>query len=100
MDKRRQAAYAAQAKAMYEAPLVSTDNSHQKFPIGARVFISKNLPRSMGHFQSGVKATVKYTYSQKYNMGCDNYNSYALDIDGYGSSAWYYENNLTLLKES
>ena len=70
----------------------------QKFPRGARVLIAKDLSKDgMGHFQSGVKATVEYTYAHAY--GGNNIKSYSLKIDGGNSVAWYLEHQLTLLKE-
>lgn len=69
----------------------------QKFPIGARVKIAKNLGSSMRHFPSGVGATVRYTYAHAY--GGDDVKSYCLDVDGHGEISWYHEHQLTLVRK-
>jgi hypothetical protein len=90
------------AKASYNAGLYRVKNSPppaaQKFPIGARVKIDDVLCSWMSHFKSGANATVMYTYAHAY--GGTDVESYRLDIDDYGSSAWYYEDQLTLIDES
>ena len=69
----------------------------QKFAIGDRVRIAEDLGPMMRHFSgSGQKATVEYTYGQAY--GGDVFNEYSLKIDGRGSSSWYGEHQLTLLR--
>jgi hypothetical protein len=65
----------------------------QKFPIGTRVHIAKDLGKSMEHFERGVDATVCYTYAHAY--GGDNVTSYCLDVDGCGEISWYKEHQLT-----
>ena len=85
------------AIAINNKPMATIDNSKQKFPIGAKVHITKNMPPEMSHFQSDKNATVLYTYAQKF-WG-NNFTSYALEIDNHGFSAWYYEDQLTLMKE-
>jgi len=67
----------------------------QKFPNGSRVRIADDLGEGMSHLPSGVNATVEYTYAHAY--GGDDVKSYVLMIDGYGSSAWYYEWQLTAI---
>lgn len=69
----------------------------QKFPPGARVRIADDLSAdNMTHFPSGRDATVLYTYAHAYK-GVD-VTSYALDLDGHGFVAWYYEHQLTLIE--
>ncbi len=67
----------------------------QKFPAGARVKIADDLGETMVGFVSGKMATVEYTYAHAF--GGDDVKSYSLNIDGVGSSAWYYEHQLTLI---
>ena len=50
----------------------------------------------MSHFESGVNATVRYTYAHAY--GGDDVKSYCLDVDGRGEVSWYKEWQLTPLK--
>ena len=69
----------------------------QKFPIGTRVRIADDLGPTMSHFPSGVNATVQYVYAHAY--GGSDVRSYCLNIDGRGSSAWYYERQLTEITE-
>ena len=66
----------------------------QKFPVGSRVYIQKDLGSAMSHFRSGCWATVEYTYAHAY--GGNDINSYSLIIDDHGSSAWYEEYQLHL----
>lgn len=68
----------------------------QKFPPGTRVRICDDLGPCMSHFESGVNATVKYTYAHAYGGG--DVKSYCLDIDNYGETSWYNEWQLTELK--
>jgi len=88
------------ATGMYQMGLARVKNDPipkgQKFPPGTRVHIAEDLGPWMSHFESGVDATVEYTYAHAY--GGDNINSYSLDVDGHGSIAWYYENQLTEIK--
>ena len=67
----------------------------QKFPCGSRVRISDDLCGSMSHFKSGVDATVEYVYAHAY--GGSNVKSYCLNVDDYGSVAWYYEHQLSAI---
>lgn len=69
----------------------------QKFPPGTRVKIDDVLPGYMDHFPKGKLATVQYTYAHAY--GGDYVKSYSLDIDGLGETAWYEENQLSLVGE-
>ena len=68
----------------------------QKFPVGSRVHIAKDLGGSMSHFKSDCDATVEYVYAHAY--GGDDIKSYSLNIDNHGSSAWYEEWQLTLIE--
>ena len=68
----------------------------QKFPVGSRVFIAEDLGDSMSHFPKGKEAIVEYTYAHAF--GGSNVKSYSLNVDGEGSHAWYYEEQLTLLE--
>jgi len=73
----------------------------QKFAIGSKVFIQKDLPSCMSHFLSGCNAIVMCTYSQRYG-GNDN-KSYTLMLldnndTSMGTSAWYKEDQLTLVE--
>ena len=91
-EEQAQAIYAAGLKQVEETP----EPEGQKFPKGARVRIADDLGPFMSHFQSGVDATVLYTYAHAYGGG--NVKDYCLDIDGGGSVAWYHENQLTLIE--
>ncbi len=68
----------------------------QKFPIGTRVRIAKNLGPHMEHFSDNINATVKYTHAHAY--GGDDITYYLLDIDGYDVMSWYDEHQLTALE--
>jgi len=69
----------------------------QKFHIGQRVHIAKDLGETMIYFNSDVDATVVGVYSHMY--GGDDVESYSLNIDGIGESAWYQEWQLTAIEE-
>lgn len=70
----------------------------QKFKIGTRVKIAKDLGRTMTpHFKSGCEATVAHSYKQMF--GGDNVTSYCLNVEGKGLVSWYYEHQLTEVKE-
>ena len=91
----------SQAKSYYEQGMKKVasfpEPEGQKFPNGSRVRISDDLGPSMSHFKSGANATVCYTYAHAY--GGADVKSYTLDIDDYGSSAWYHEHQLTAINE-
>lgn len=70
---------------------------NQKFKEYSLVKIADNLGPHMSHFTSGVEAVVLYTYASKYG-GSDN-ESYGLYLKDSGETAWYYENQLTLIDE-
>jgi len=77
----------------------------QKYPRGTRVFISESMPSYMSHFESGCEAIVEYSYEQEFGDGEleegeeHEYSLILLNSEGrpVGSSAWYEENQLTLL---
>jgi hypothetical protein len=85
------------AKSYYEQAMLRVKTTQQpadqKYPIGSRVKIDDEMPTWMSHFPKGKIATVLHTYAHAY--GGDDVKSYALDIDGMGFSAWYYEAQLT-----
>ena len=97
----------AEAKSVYEQGKKRAKEGGtpegQKFPIGSRVHICKDLGQFMSHFTSDCDATVEYTYEQAYgNMSDDperHSKTYSLIIDGHGSSAWYEEWQLTAIKK-
>ena len=67
----------------------------QKFSAGDRVHITSDFPEYMSHFRGrGKNATVLYSYRDKFG-GAERIPDYALDIDGFGFTAWYPENLLT-----
>ncbi len=68
----------------------------QKFNKGDHVMIAKDLGYSMSHFTCDCEAIVLYSYVERY--GGNNTDSYALHIKGKGHTAWYEENQLTLIK--
>ena len=79
-------------------------SKHQKFAIGDKVFITKDLPVNMKHFTGGVKATVVGTYAQLVYGGAQGniryYKMYTLKIPGEGESSWYDEDQLTLVSSN
>lgn len=87
----------AQATEIYNAGLKKVENNpepkRQKFPCGTRVQIAKDLGSSMSHFISGAKGTVEFTYAHAF--GGTNVEEYSIDVDGFGSHAWYKEWQLT-----
>ena len=92
---------AAEAMSMYtkgrERLETIPEPKGQKFPVGQRVYITKDLGESMSHFNSDTYATVVGVYSHMY--GGDNVESYSLDIDCVGEVSWYEEWQLTAIKE-
>jgi hypothetical protein len=90
----------AMATGIYQEGLnrvkTTTQPIGQKFANGSRVRIADNLGSSMSHFESGVNATVKYTYAHAFG-GSDG-KSYCLDVDGYGEVSWYGEWQLTQIE--
>lgn len=70
--------------------------SKQKFKRGDLVMIAKDLGPGMSHFASDCEAIVLYSYADEY--GGSNTEDYGLFIKGKGTSAWYYEHQLTLIE--
>lgn len=83
----------AEATAYHAKSLLNVNNNpepvNQKYHVGERVWISRELPKWMCHFTKGKWATVVYTYAHAY--GGDDVENYCLDIDGEGESSWYDE---------
>lgn len=69
----------------------------QKYKEYSLVKVADDLGPHMSHFKSGVEAVVLYTYASRY--GGSNNESYGLYLKGSGETAWYYENQLTLIDE-
>lgn len=69
----------------------------QKFQRYDLVHIAKDLGNSMSHFKSDVDAIVLYSYEQECGHKLAEGTTYALYIQEYGHTAWYYENQLTLV---
>ena len=97
IEETRQASYVAELKRVNAAALVRVASTPppdgQRYPPGARVRIADDLGSFMSHFPCGVDATVRYTYAHAF--GGDAVKRYALDVDGYGATAWYDEDQLT-----
>jgi len=91
-----------EAKAHYNQGMKKVKNTlvpkKQKFSIGAKVRIAKDLGEYMLHFPgAGTIATVVCTYAHAF--GGNDVKNYKLDVKGCGSVAWYHESQLTLVKE-
>ena len=101
MTQDKDETYAERAKGYYKQGLANVANNPmpegQKFPVGARVRIVKDLGEYMPHFPSDSLATVEYTYAHAY--GGKDVKSYSLIVDGIGSVAWYYEHQLELIDQ-
>lgn len=82
-------------EAGYQRVLNTPEPEGQKFPRGSRVHINVGSSVGMEHFITDVDATVEYVSAHAY--GGDNVKWYRLDIDGYGSTAWYHESQLTAI---
>lgn len=91
------------ATAKYINSLPVKDNMPgQKFPRGALVKVCDKMPPSMRQFDSGFRAIVEHTYAQKYwGSNVESYSLIKLDENDnpIGSSAWYYECQLTLISD-
>lgn len=90
--------YAASIKAESDAAEVRIATTphppNQKYPPGTRVWVAKDLGPLMWHFPAGCWATVLYTYAHAF--GGTDVQTYALDLEGKGFCAWYYESQLSL----
>ena len=70
----------------------------QKFFRGHRIKIDDEMPTSMKHFTSGAEAIVEYSYSDVHsNEEHSSYSLLILEPTGSHSSAWYWEDQLTLV---
>jgi hypothetical protein len=75
----------------------------QKFPIGTRVFVAKDLGPAMSHFPSGCEAIVDGTYAQQYGgRDTKSYDLQLLDENGSPCNrvAWYHEDQLTWIGQT
>jgi hypothetical protein len=72
----------------------------QKFFLGDRVRIAKDLGSSMSHFESDCEAIVMYSYAEQYDSSSKrNLDQFSLYIlPNRGESSWYYANQLTLIE--
>lgn len=71
--------------------------NNQKFQRYDLVHIAKDLGKSMSHFESDVDAIVLYSYEQECGKSVNGHKQYGLYVKGYGQTAWYYEEQLTLI---
>lgn len=69
----------------------------QKFQKGDLVQITKDLGPSMCHFPNDALAIVLYS-SRKGSVAPEGGNIYALFVEDHGYSAWYEEDQLTLVQ--
>lgn len=70
----------------------------QKFFRGQIVWIQKEMPKSMSHFESGKYAVIQYSYNDQYGGGdVDSFSVMFLD-DG-NSVSWYKTDQLTLVHD-
>ena len=70
----------------------------QKFKKRTRVWIADDLGSSMNHFTKGAWGYVEYTYAERFGGDGRQERIYSIDIDDYGSCAWYKESQLSLEK--
>ena len=72
----------------------------QKFFLGDRVRIAKDLGASMSHFQKDCEAIVMYSYAEQYDSSsaknADQFSLYILP--NRGETSWYYANQLELIE--
>ena len=83
--------------------------SNQKFKTGDRVKILIGSPawsNKDGNFDMlpylvGKKATIEYTYNEKYgnNQEVHKVDEYSIKIDGIGSISWFYNEQLELIND-
>lgn len=71
----------------------------QKIPRLSFVYVSKDMPDYMRHFDCGFYGVVKETYSQFYGGECiDGYSIFKIENNKIVKCmSWYEENQLTLL---
>jgi len=70
----------------------------QKFHKYDHVQIAKELCNSMSHFTSDTDAVVISSSDDEYGDG--DTDSYTLYVNGEGETAWYYEDQLTLIDKN
>jgi len=71
----------------------------QKFFLGDRVRIAKDLGASMSHFESDCEAIVMYSYAEQYDGSAKNVDKFSLYIlPNRGETSWYYADQLTLIE--
>ena len=74
--------------------------SKQKFPRYSKVYVCKEMPTYMSHFESDFYGIVNGTYNELYGGGdVDSYSLFVLDVAGkiVNSISWYEEDQLTLV---
>lgn len=74
--------------------------NNQKFQRYDLVHIIKDLGSSMSHFTSDVDAIVLYSSHQEHGGEQVGESKYALYIRGQGTTAWYYDWQLTLIESN
>ena len=72
----------------------------QKFFLGDRVRIAKDLGTSMSHFEKDCEAIVMYSYAEQYDSSSKkNLDQFSLYIlPNRGESSWYYADQLELIE--
>lgn len=71
----------------------------QKFFLGDRVRIAKDLGLSMDHFEKDCEAIVMYSYAEKYSGSGKAHDQFGLFIlPDRGETAWYYAHQLELIE--
>ena len=74
--------------------------SKHKFRVGDLVHINKVLPSTMSHFTCDEDAIVTEYSHCECQKGNDLEHSYSLYIKGEGSTSWYHDSNLKLIKHN
>ncbi len=69
----------------------------QKFAVGQKVYVAKDLGKTMSHFRSDQEATIAYSYGQMYGGDTDDY---MVTFKDGSNGGWYNERNLTAIKYS
>ena len=91
----------SEAKSYFDSCLETLDTKtlqpNQKFQIGDKVKVAKDLGGSMSHFKNDYVGTVDYTYSQMF--GGTDFSKYSITDENGRSSAWYHELQLEKINE-
>ncbi len=91
-----------EADALVKGFLKEEEARKQKFKKGDLVRIAKNLGQSMSHFRSDCEAIVIGSYADRDTcqsaVDPNHFKEYTLFIEGVGTSSWYKEDQLTLIK--